>query len=162
MANNRVIGNKGKLPWRIPEEMKFFKATTTNNTVLMGRNTFESIGRPLPNRLNIVLSKTMPEQKGVIVMRDIEQVFDFPLIMGTIFLIGGAQMYESLLDRCDGAYLSHIAGEYEGDTFFPELGKDFGPGRVVQTSNQFEVRYYKRWAVVTPNVFDPTTGAAYY
>ncbi len=142
MSSNRVIGRAGSLPWHLPADLKFFKKTTMGHPILMGRKTFESIGKPLPGRRNIVLSSTMPETPGIEVIRDIDD-----LTAGdeeTVFLIGGAQLFESLLPQCCGMYLTWIEQAYEGDTTLPPFEQLFGEPRVVGAEPGMEFRYYER------------------
>ena|SRR3569623_1741689 len=144
MASNRVIGKDGTLPWHLPEDLKFFKKTTMGHPILMGRKTFESIGRPLPGRRNIVLSRTMPPREGVEVIHSVEEL---SCAEGeTVFLIGGAQLFETLLPQCDGMYLTWIEHPYEGDTFFPPFEHLFGDPEVVGAGEGMEFRYYRRQA----------------
>ena len=151
MASNRVIGRDGKLPWHLPEDLKFFKATTLGHPVLMGRKTFDSIverlGKPLPGRLNIVVSKTMPLREDVQVIRDIAEL---PSAMShlpsPIFLIGGAQLYESLLPQCAELLLTFIGQPHEGDAFFPRFEDAFDLKEVIARGAGFEFRRYVRHA----------------
>jgi dihydrofolate reductase len=151
MASNRVIGRDGKLPWHLPEDLKFFKATTLGHPVLMGRKTFESIvarlGKPLPGRVNIVLSKTMSEREGVHVIRDVADLR--ATLTGlhpssSVFLIGGAQLYESLLPQCDELLLTFVEQPHEGDAFFPRFEDAFDLKEVLGRGEGFEFRRYVR------------------
>ncbi len=140
MASNRVIGKDGKLPWHLPEDLKFFKATTLGHPILMGRRTFESIGRPLPGRRNIVLSATMAKREGVEVIRDVSEL----QADGTVFLIGGAQLFESLLPLCESMYLTWVAHPYEGDVLLPAVEHLFSGFEVIGTGEGIEFRHYTR------------------
>lgn len=142
MSSNRVIGRDGKLPWHLPEDLKFFKRTTMGHPILMGRKTFESIGKPLPGRRNIVLSRTMPAREGVEVIGDVNELVAEP--GQTVFLIGGAQLFETLMPRCDGLYLTFIEHAYEGDTLLPPFEHLFGEPRVVEQGKGMEFRWYER------------------
>ena len=117
IGRNRVIGKDGKLPWHISEDMKRFKQLTTGHTVLMGRKTFESIGRLLPERRNVVVS-SHPVQ-GVETHPSIPEALHALENEDIVFVIGGGQMYSQLLDRADLLYLTLIDKPVEGDTFFP-------------------------------------------
>jgi len=146
MSSNRVIGRAGKLPWHFPEDLKFFKRTTLGHPILMGRATFDSIGRPLPGRQNIVLSTTMPEREGVTVIRN---AADLPKVCGeaeTVFVIGGARVFEELLPQCEGLYLTWIAEPYEGDVLLPPFENLFQLKEIVGQSEGLEFRYYERLA----------------
>lgn len=146
MASNRVIGRDGKLPWHLPEDLKFFKRTTLGHPILMGRKTFDSIGKPLPGRNNIVLSRTMQPREGVEVIRDISEL---PRVCGDaekVFLIGGAQLFAELLPRCSGLYLTWIEQEYEGDVMLPPFEHLFVIEDFLGGGDGFEFRYYGRAA----------------
>lgn len=144
MSSNRVIGKGGKLPWHIPEDLKFFKKTTLGHPILMGRKTFESIGRPLPGRRNIVLSRTMAPREGIEIISDIH---DLKSADGEqVFLIGGAQLFESMLPQCDRMYLTWIEQPYEGDILFPPFEHLFGAPEVIERGNGIEFRLYERAA----------------
>ena len=147
MARNRVIGREGTIPWRISDELRWFKRATTGHTVLMGRKTWDSLGRPLPNRRNLVLTRG-PESEGVTVIRDIE-TFDPAAYAepGTdVFVMGGAQIYAQLLPRCDELWLTLVPLEPEGDAFFPEFEPLFEYKETVLVHPEFEVRRYIRAA----------------
>ncbi|WP_397381203.1 dihydrofolate reductase [Prosthecobacter sp.] len=144
MSSNRVIGREGKLPWHFPEDLKFFKRTTLGHPILMGRATFDSIGRPLPGRQNIVLSHTMAPREGVTVIRSAAEL---PQVCGeaeTVFVIGGARVFEELLPQCDGLYLTFITQEYEGDVLLPPFEHLFRLKEVVGQFEDLEFRYYER------------------
>jgi dihydrofolate reductase len=145
MASNRVIGRDGQLPWHLPEDLKLFKKITLGHPILMGRKTYESIGRPLPKRRNLILSRSWnhPEIVGIEIVRDLEALDSLDL-EGDVFLIGGAQIYAALLPRCDEVYLSYIYEAHEGDTYFPEFESDFQLAEVVEKYDAFELRRYVR------------------
>ena len=124
MSANRVIGRDGALPWRLPEDMKFFRAQTTGHPIVMGRKTWDSLGRPLPGRRNIVLSRTMTPVEGAEVVRSVEEL-DALGLEGDVYIIGGAEIYRLLLPRCAAVYLTVLTAEAEGDAFFPEFETDF-------------------------------------
>ncbi|MFD1396685.1 dihydrofolate reductase [Kroppenstedtia eburnea] len=117
-AKHRVIGRKGQMPWHLPNDLKHFKETTTGHTIVMGRKTYESIGKPLPRRRNVVLTANRHFQapKGVEVIHSPREVAQ----LGDVFIIGGAQLYEQFLPLADRLYITEIDLETEGDTFFPE------------------------------------------
>jgi dihydrofolate reductase len=148
MASNRVIGRGGKLPWHLPEDLKFFKQTTLGHPVLMGRKTFDSIlarlGKPLPGRANIVLSRDMPPHEGVHVIRDAGELASIPGLIAPVYLIGGAQLYEALLPQCDEILLTYITAPHEGDTYFPVFEDAFELSEVLGRGEGFEFRRYKR------------------
>ena len=148
MSSNRVIGREGKLPWHFPEDLKFFKRTTLGHPILMGRATFDSIGKPLPGRQNIVLSHTMAPREDVTVIRSAAEL---PQVCGTaetVFVIGGARVFEELLPQCDGLFLTWIAAPYEGDVLLPPFEHLFQLKEIVGQSEGLEFRYYERPADV--------------
>ncbi|MEM0896273.1 MAG: dihydrofolate reductase [Verrucomicrobiota bacterium] len=142
MDENRVIGKNGTLPWHLPEDLKFFKRLTTGHAIAMGKTTFESIGRPLPNRRNIVVSTTMESApEGCELVRSVQELA--AVDAGTdLFVVGGAQLYEATLPLCTALYVSHVFGEHEGDTHFPIFEDDFALLEVIETFADFEVRRY--------------------
>ena len=146
MASNRVIGRDGKLPWHLPEDLKFFKRTTLGHPILMGRKTFDSIGRPLPGRQNIVLSRTMPPREGVDVIRDISELPRVCANAEKVFLIGGAQLFADLLPQCDELYLTWIELPHEGDVLLPVFEHLFEFHESLGSGEGFEFRRYGRLA----------------
>ena len=117
-ANGRVIGKDGTIPWRLPNDARYFKDTTIGHTVVMGRKTFEAIGRrPLPQRRNVVLTRSNDiNLPGVDVVHSKNEV----LALGDIFIIGGESVYRQFLEEAERLYITEIALEIDGDTFFPE------------------------------------------
>ena len=144
MSSNRVIGREGKLPWHYPEDLKFFKRTTLGHPILMGRATFDSIGKPLPGRQNIVLSSTMVPRDGVTVIRSTAELPQVCAGAETVFVIGGARVFEELLPHCDGLYLTAIAKKYEGDVMLPSFEHLFRLKEVLESNADLEFRYYER------------------
>lgn len=144
MASNRVIGKAGTLPWRLPEDLRFFKQTTLGHPILMGRRTFDSLGKPLPGRRNIVLSRTMPEREGVEVIRSLDELPGLGIVAEKVFVIGGAQLFEELLPRCAGMYLTWVEHPYEGDTWLPPFESLFAAPEVIGVAEGLEFRYYSR------------------
>ena len=122
MAANRVIGKDNKMPWHLPEELSYFKQVTMGKPIVMGRNTFESIGRPLPGRKNIVLSSnTQLMIDGVTVVHSIEQALVAADNCDELMIIGGARLYEQMLPYADCLYLTDIKLNVAGDAFFPDF-----------------------------------------
>lgn len=124
MASNRVIGRDGNLPWRLPADMKRFRQVTTGHHVIMGRKTHESIGKPLPERTNIVLSRnTKYDAPGCRVAADLEGGLDLARRANETesFIIGGAGVYERALPNADRIYLTLVDAAVEGDVYFPSL-----------------------------------------
>ena len=146
MAENRVIGNAGTIPWHLPEDFKFFKATTIGHAILMGRKTYESIGKPLPGRENIVLSRTMPDTSGVTVIHSLDDLKE-PTDGRDLFVIGGEEIYRLLLPRIQELYVTKVPRTIEGDTRFPEFESQFNTGTKVLETNDFTVWKYGRMAL---------------
>jgi len=122
MAQNRVIGRAQGLPWHIPADLKRFKEITLGHPVIMGRKTFESVGRPLPGRENIVVSRQTLSIPGVRVVTSVnEALLPFQGTDKEIFILGGGQIYVEALPITDRIYLTLIEENFEGDTYFPEL-----------------------------------------
>ena len=126
VASNNVIGIQNKLPWNIPEDLKFFRNKTRNSVVIMGRKTFESLGSPLPKRHNIVISRSQ-KFKGVVMAVTIDEAIkkaQKEKTQNEIFIIGGAEIYKQSLNKVQKIYMTRIHKNYEGDTFYPEVPKD--------------------------------------
>jgi len=144
MASNRVIGKEGKLPWHLPEDFRWFKKLTMGHPIVMGRKTCESIGRPLPGRRNIVVSRHWSEApQGFELVNTVEALSDLNL-EGEVFVIGGAVLYEKLLPKCEELYLSYVFEEYQGDTFFPAFEDGFEMKKLLVSYPDFELRHYVR------------------
>ena len=141
MSLNRVIGAQGRIPWHLPEDLKFFKRTTLGHVVLMGRKTYESLGKPLPGRENWVVSGR--PITGVRTIRDLRQITE-PGQGRELFLIGGAQLYRELLQKCSELFLTLVKREVAGDTFFPPFESAFRLEEVVFESLEMEIRRYGR------------------
>ena len=124
MSKNRVIGNKGQLPWKLPEDMHHFVKITTGCPVVMGRKTFESIGKPLKNRINIILTRDKNYKKeGCVVYHNIQKVID-NFDKENLMVIGGEEIYRLFLPFTKRIYLTFIDKDFVGDTFFPEFEND--------------------------------------
>lgn len=125
VGRNGEIGINNKLPWDIPEDMKRFREVTRGHTVIMGRKTHESIGRPLPNRTNIVISMD-PEYKaqGCVVVNSVEDALLRSKNDGEVFVIGGGHIYEAALPYVDRIYLTEINADFSADTYFPKFDRN--------------------------------------
>ncbi len=123
MASNRVIGNRGTIPWKIPGEQQLFKKITMGHSVIMGRKTYESIGRPLPGRTNIVITRSSDyPAPGCIVVHDFAAALQAcPDGETEAFICGGGQLYQETLPAADRIYLTVLPKEVAGDTYFPEI-----------------------------------------
>jgi dihydrofolate reductase len=121
-ANQNVIGFNGGMPWYLPADLKHVKSLTENNTIVMGRKTFESLGRPLPNRKNVVLThRTDFNPEGVDVIHHIHEIEHLP---GKIFIFGGSKIYEETLHLVSEMHITRIHETFAGDTFFPDYNLD--------------------------------------
>lgn len=122
VARNGVIGAQGSIPWHCPEELRLFRTITLGGTVIMGRRTYLSIGHPLADRRNIVVSSTLPEIPGITVVRSFAAAVTAALALSVpIYYCGGAQIYAQALARVDAIYLSRMNVDAVGDVFFPDL-----------------------------------------
>ncbi len=121
VAENNVIGKNNQLIWHLPADLKHFKKLTTGHTVFMGRKTYDSIGKPLPNRRNVVISRSVNEIEGCEVAVSLEDALKLTSAENEIFIIGGAEIYKLALTLANRIYLTQIHQSFDGDTFFPEL-----------------------------------------
>ena len=125
LADNRVIGNKNRLPWRLPADLRHFKRVTMGKPLVMGRKTWESIGKPLPGRMNIVVSRdTTFQAEGCVVVHSIEQALDAAAGADEVMIIGGADLYAQVLPRADRLYLTEVRAHVEGDSWFPDIARE--------------------------------------
>lgn len=124
VADNGVIGNKGDLPWSLPEDLRHFREVTTGHTVIMGRNTFASIGRPLPNRKNVVLTRDRDwAADGVTVAHDLDTALE-EVTQGDAMVIGGTQIYAQALPLADLQIITEVHQSPAGDTRYPDFDRD--------------------------------------
>jgi len=124
MSKNRVIGKDNKIPWHLPADLKYFKKTTLNHHIILGRKCYESIGRPLPKRTNIIVTRNKKyKEEGCIVVGSIEEALEFSRKREQVevFIAGGGQIYEQSMALWDKLYLTEVAVETEGDVYFPKL-----------------------------------------
>jgi len=122
MATNRTIGLNNKMPWHLSADLQHFKKITMGQPIIMGRKTFESIGRPLPGRQNIIISRnTDYQQQGCSVFNDLDSALQSCTENDEVFVIGGATLYKATLARADRLYITEIHNEFKGDTWFPEI-----------------------------------------
>ncbi len=143
MASNRVIGKDGGLPWRLSEDLKWFKKMTLGFPIVMGRKTMESLGRPLPKRRNIVISRNLESvAEGFELVRSCEEAVALLAGEEQTSIIGGAQIYGEMIPLCDEVLLSYVYHPYEGDTILPEFEGDFEMVEVIYRDEDFELRRY--------------------
>ena len=156
MTSKRVIGNQNHLPWHIPEDLKLFKDLTINNTVIMGRKTFESLPnefKPLPNRNNIVITSKPIKQDGVDIYKDIDQAIEKAKSYNKeIFIIGGSSIYKEFLPKTTHLHISHITQSHQGNIFFPEI--DWNEWTVMEEKDydEFTFKKYKKKIIKLRNV----------
>ena len=125
-AKNNIIGKNNSLIWHLPEDLKRFKALTTGHTIIMGRRTFESLGRVLPNRHHVILCNDMEmnvDNENVEILKDISELKDYIENNEENFIIGGATIYKLLMPYCSKMYITEIDKEFDGDVSFPEIDK---------------------------------------
>ena len=143
MAENRVIGNQNTIPWHLPEDFKWFKKTTMGQTLLMGRKTFDSIGRPLPGRQTIILSRNQLSIPDTVTVNTIESI-ETVATSDTIWVAGGSEIYQLMLPKCIDLYLTRVHQKPEGDTFFPEFENDFELVSVLEKNTEFSIEHWKK------------------
>ena len=125
MDENGVIGANGDLPWHISADLQNFKKITMGKPIVMGRKTHESIGRPLPGRENIILTRDSNYQaEGCTVLQSLNEIFEHCKNVDEVMITGGAEIYKHTLEQASHLYLTEVHTEIEGDTFFPEFSRD--------------------------------------
>jgi dihydrofolate reductase len=145
MAFNRVIGDQGRIPWHLPADFKWFKRMTTGQVIVMGRKTFESIGKPLPDRQTIVLSRSGIHIPGVRVVGSLAEI-DVAHEPRDVFICGGARVYEQALPLCSDLYLTLVKREADGDTYFPSFEAQFLPEETILEDPEFRIIHYRNRA----------------
>ena len=122
VADNNVIGKDNKLIWHLPADLKYFKTLTMGAPIIMGRKTFESIGKPLPGRISVIVTKDMEyKSDGCIVVHSLESAIEAVKSYKEAFVIGGEQIYRQFIDVADKIYLTRVYEKFEGDSFFPDI-----------------------------------------
>jgi dihydrofolate reductase len=145
IAENRIIGSAGRIPWHLPADFAWFKKVTAGQILLMGRKTYESIGRPLPGRRTIVVSRSGFQAGGVEVVRDLAELS--VLLAGDgrrVFLCGGGELYREWLGYCGDLLLTHVKRSVEGDAVFPPYDSEFAYLAPVFETAEFRVVHYTR------------------
>ena len=123
---NNVIGKDNQLIWHLPDDLKFFKQKTSGHCIIMGRHTFESVGKPLPNRTNIIITRDQNyTAEGCQVVHSLEDALELAKEDDNPFIVGGEQIYRLALPMADQVYLTRVHHEFEGDRHFPELGDEW-------------------------------------
>jgi dihydrofolate reductase len=123
ISENHAIGKDNKLLWYLPNDLKHFKEITSGHTVIMGRKTYESVGKPLPNRHNIIITRQAITIEGCEVVNSIEAALALCKTEPEVFIVGGAEIYKQAMHLTDRIYLTIVHKEFEGDSFFPEINK---------------------------------------
>ncbi len=145
MAADRAIGIRNSIPWRLPEDMRVFKRLTMGHPILMGRKTWESLGRPLPGRQNIVLTRDADyKAEGAEVIHSLDVLADMSLQDAEVMVIGGAQIYGMMLPYMQRLYVSEVRGSYEADTWFPPFAEQFASRTVVELFDGFDLVLYEK------------------
>ncbi|NRA22786.1 MAG: dihydrofolate reductase [Oceanospirillaceae bacterium] len=158
-STNRVIGKNNDLPWKLPKDLQYFKKVTLGKPIIMGRNTFESIGRPLPGRVNIVVtSNTEYKREGIEVFHSLTAAIEYAQTIcqrdgvDEAMIIGGAQIYSQTLPLVDALYITQVDAQIEGDAFFPEIDyrlfeREYREDHVSDEHNPYSysfIRYVKK------------------
>jgi dihydrofolate reductase len=121
ISENRAIGKDNKLLWRLPKDLKHFKEITTGHTIIMGRKTYESVGKPLPNRRNIIITRQAITIEGCEVVNSIDAAIDLCKDEQEVFIVGGSEIYKQAMKLTDRIYLTIVHKQFEADSFFPEI-----------------------------------------
>ncbi len=144
MSINRVIGDDGDLPWNIPEEFQWFKDKTMGQLLVMGRKTFDSIGKPLPGRETVIVSRSAKasDYPGLEIVREIEQL---PLIKTDkeIWICGGSEIYEQTLPLCSDLFLTVVKRKVKGDAYFPDFQTLFDRPETIRDADEFIIYHFK-------------------
>lgn len=143
MSENRVIGRGSQIPWHLPEDFKWFKQTTLGHVLVMGRKTFESIGRPLPGRETIVLTRSGFSHPGVTTAATLEEV-ETKVAGRQAFIAGGAEIYRLALPVCSDLYLTLVKRTVDGDVFFPPFEDQFELAAELRDTPEFKILHYRR------------------
>ena len=148
---HRAIGAGNQLLWHISEDLKYFKRVTTGKTVIMGKNTFDSIGRPLPNRTNIVVSRTMDPVEGIVLERDLDDVLNrFERTDEEVMVMGGGKIYAQSLSKARKLYITEVDAEFDPvDTYFPDYSDFIARAQKEETPWQTDEKSGLRFRFVT-------------
>ena len=124
IAQNNAIGKDNQLLWHLPKDLKHFKEITSGHTIIMGRKTYESVGKPLPNRRNIIITRQNITIDGCEVVNSMDEALKLCAGEDEVFIVGGAEIYKQALALTDRIYLTIVHQEFDGDTYFPEIKED--------------------------------------
>ncbi len=139
MADNRVIGFQGKIPWHLPDDLKWFKKMTLGKMIVLGRKTFDSVGF-LPGRKTLILSRFHKAVPGGLIINRLEDIDHAE----EVFICGGAEVYKLALPLVSDLYVTHVRGNFEGDAFFPIFEDQFRATEIITENEKFWVAYYRR------------------
>jgi dihydrofolate reductase len=142
MSLNRVIGRGSRIPWHLPDDFRWFKTMTTGHVLLMGRKTYESIGKPLPNRETVILSQSGFQVPGIRTVADFRDI-DPAREERKVFICGGAQVYRAALPHCSVLYLTLVKQELEGDVYFPPFEESFELVEEIRDTPDFKILHYR-------------------
>ena len=140
IGKNNEMGKDNRLLWHLPSDLKFFKEITLNHTVIMGKNTYLSIGRPLPNRTNIVLSSSLEDDK-VIVCKTLDEIKNYINEDEEVFIIGGYSIYKTFLPLANKLYLTHVNQGFDADVFFPEVNYEEYTSEIIDEGIENNLEY---------------------
>ena len=141
MAENRVIGAGNTIPWHLPEDFKWFKECTTGHVVVMGRKTFESIGKPLPNRKTVIVSSSNYTYPNTVTIHSLSELAPIAE-REEVFICGGAQIYKQALPYCSELLLTLVKRKVEGDTYFPAYEEQFTLAEIIRDTPDFRISRY--------------------
>ena len=144
MSVNRVIGDQGEIPWHIPEDFQWFKSNTLNQVVAMGRKTFDSIGKPLPKRETLLISRsaTLESYPGVTILSNLDALFDYKTDK-EIWICGGSEIYEQTLQHCSELLLTVVKRKVSGDAFFPDFESLFERPETLRDEKEFVIYRFR-------------------
>ncbi len=146
VSENNVIGKDGSLPWDLPGDLEHFRSTTTGHSMIMGRKTFDSFPKPLPNRKHIVLTRSNKlnnSNEQVVYVNSVEEALD-EVKDDKVFIIGGQSIYELFFDRLDTMILTHVHKKYDGDTYFPIFDENNWEKTIIDETNKFTIIKYNK------------------
>jgi len=150
-SENYVIGLDNRIPWHLPEDFRWFKETTLNHTIVMGRRTFEAIGKPLPQRTTIVLSRHDFKYPGIVTFPSLEALYESKL-PEKVFIVGGGEIYKQALPVCKNLLLTLVRGDYTGDTYFPRFQNSFSVLEIIRETSEFMIiKYVKNQRFKAPS-----------
>jgi dihydrofolate reductase len=156
MSENRVIGNQGKIPWHIPEDFRWFKHATKGGTLIMGRKTYESIGKDLPGRVTQILSRLPNKSINSKICVGENVIFDDTnKLPEPRWICGGSEIYEAFLPRSQTLYLTVVKQNYEGDTFFPKFEDKFRLEKLLYENDLFRIEFWVNNKVEDPAIYPP-------